>query len=122
MLPANPQPHAVYERCIAGIGRSGPISIDVPVPPEIYRRRPDSRGSALFRRMSAPRLAHELIPQPRDYRVSQPLRKKGLALRIPQLDVMFGVYLFAVGSFNHAQMSSGVQVQGHPGEQLPWGY
>ena len=35
---------------------------------------------------------------------------------------MLGVYLFTVGLFNHVQMSSGVQVQGHPGEQLPWGY
>ena len=35
---------------------------------------------------------------------------------------MLGVYLFAVGSFNHVQTSSGVQVQGHPGEQLPCGY
>ena len=33
-----------------------------------------------------------------------------------QLLVMLGVYLFVVGSFNHVQMSSGVQVQGHPGE------
>jgi hypothetical protein len=39
-----------------------------------------------------------------------------------QKAVMLGVYLFTVGSFNHAQTSSGVQVQGHPGEQLPWGY
>jgi len=39
-----------------------------------------------------------------------------------QLLVMFGVYLFTVGLFNHVQTSSGVQVQGHPGEQLPWGY
>ena len=35
---------------------------------------------------------------------------------------MLGEYLFTVGLFNHVQMSSGVQVQGHPGEQLPWGY
>ncbi len=39
-----------------------------------------------------------------------------------QKAVMLGVYLFALGSFNHLQTSSGVQVQGHPGEQLPWGY
>jgi hypothetical protein len=39
-----------------------------------------------------------------------------------QLLVLFGVYAFALGSFNHVQTSSGVQVQGHPGEQLPWGY
>ena len=39
-----------------------------------------------------------------------------------QLLVMLGVYLFTVGSFSHVQTSSGVQVQGHPGEQLPWGY
>jgi hypothetical protein len=38
-----------------------------------------------------------------------------------QLLVMLGVYLLTVGLFNHAQASSGVQVQGHPGEQLPWG-
>ena len=38
-----------------------------------------------------------------------------------QLLVMLGVYLSMVGSFNHVQTSSGVQVQGHPGEQLPWG-
>ena len=44
------------------------------------------------------------------------------ARRRRQLLVMFGVYLFMVGSFNHVQTSSGVQVQGHPGEQLPWGY
>ena len=35
---------------------------------------------------------------------------------------MLGVYLFTVGLFNHVQTSSGVQVQGHPGEQLPCGY
>ncbi len=39
-----------------------------------------------------------------------------------QLAVMFGVYLFTVGSFNHVQMSSGVQVQGHPVEQFPLGF
>jgi hypothetical protein len=39
-----------------------------------------------------------------------------------QLLVMFGVYLFVLGSFNQVQMSSGVQVQGHPGEQLPIGF
>ena len=46
---------------------------------------------------------------------------KKLAPAKRQLLVMLGVYLFVVGSFNHVQMSSGVQVQGHPGEQLPWG-
>jgi hypothetical protein len=38
-----------------------------------------------------------------------------------QLLVAFGVYVFVLGSFNHVQMSSGVQVQGHPAEQLPLG-
>ena len=47
---------------------------------------------------------------------------KKLAPSKRQLLVMLGVYLFVVGSFNHVQMSSGVQVQGHPGEQLPCGY
>lgn len=49
-----------------------------------------------------------------------PRQRFAHALR--QLLVMLGVYLFAVGSFNHVQTSSGVQVQGHPGEQFPWGY
>jgi hypothetical protein len=64
---------------------------------------------------SPPPPKHRRLPRTELWRLTGTNTKR-------QKAVMLGEYLFTVGSFNHVQMSSGVQVQGHPGEQLPWGY
>jgi hypothetical protein len=76
----------------------------------------DLRGSFGARVLGIPILQYE--PGTRRTRL---VLHEALRLR-RQLLVAFDVYAFVVGSFNHVQMSSGVQVQGHPAEQLPLGF